>query len=265
MARPRAQKGASTAGAPSGPTSARTSAPRAARARGERITSDALLLRRVPYGEADLILTFFTEARGVLSAAARAARKSVKRFGALEPLHLLRVTLEDRPGADLGHLVEAQIVRPRLGLLADLQRIDAASIALQWVRRASPHRVAEPTLWDDLNALLDELDTGEDPALVRAHLAAMGLRLLQAAGWGLELAACVRCGRECDPEATACIDASRGGLVCRACGGARVILRPARRSALQQARDGDPSVLSPDDATCAIDLVSDALKAHAAT
>lgn len=239
-------------------------AARSRRAPGERFATDALLLRKIAYAEADVIVTFFTEARGVFSAIARAARKSNKRFGVLEPLHLLRITLEDRANAELCHLVEAQIARPRLGLLADLGRIEAASIALQWVRRASPQRVAEPALWRDVNALLDELDAGTTTAAGRAQLAAMGLRLLQGAGWGLQLASCVRCGRPCDAAATACIDAAQGGLVCRACGGAPSVLRPARRRALQRALLGDTAVLSDDDATFAIELVTASLEAHAA-
>jgi DNA repair protein RecO (recombination protein O) len=218
----------------------------------------------VPYGEADAVVTFFTEARGVISAIARAALKSVKRFGALEPLHLLRITVEEKAHADLHLLVEAQLARPRLGLLASLDQIEIASTALQWVRRASPHRVSEPVLWQDINALLDSLDAGPPPAAARAELAAMGLRLLQGAGWGLQLEWCVRCGRECRPEATACIDAAQGGLVCRACGGARMVLRPAMRRALQAALEGDAAELSADDAACAIELVSETLKAHAA-
>ena len=216
------------------------------------------------YGEADVVATFFTEARGVVSAIARAARKSSKRFGVLEPLHLLRVTLEERSGADLSHLVEAQLFRPRLGLLASLDRIEVASTALQWVRRASPPRVQEPMLWQDVNSLLEDLDAGPDPAVARAELAAMGLRLLQGAGWGLQLSSCVRCGRACEASATACIDAAQGGLVCRACGGARLVLRPARRLALQAALDGEPGSLTEDDVTCAIELVTETLRAHAA-
>ena len=241
----------------------RPSSPRARRGPGERFSTDALLLRKVPYGEADAVVTFFTEARGVVSAIARAARKSVKRFGALEPLHLLRVTLEEKPGAELSLLVEAQLARPRLGLLASLDQIEIASTSLQWVRRASPPRVAEPGLWLDVNLLLDSLDAAPDPAESRAQLAAMGLRLLQGAGWGLQLGWCVRCGRECAPEATACIDAAQGGLVCRACGGARIVLRPARRRALQAALEGDAAVLSDDDAACAIQLVTETLESHA--
>jgi len=239
--------------------------PRSRRTPGERFSTDALLLRKVAYGEADVIVTFFTETRGVFSAIARAARKSVKRFGVLEPLHLLRITLEDRPNAELCHLVEAQIARPRVGLLAELSRIEAASIALQWVRRASPQRVVEPALWRDVNQLLDGLDQGTDPAAGRAQLAAMGLRLLQGAGWGLQLASCVRCGRACAESATACIDPAQGGLVCRACGGARVVLPPARRCAFQAALVGGTMVLSEDDATCAIELVTESLEAHHAS
>lgn len=250
--------------------------PSSRRGPGERFASDALLLRKVAYGEADAVVTFFTEARGVVTAIARGARKSVRRFGALEPLHLLRVTLEEKVGVELGVLTEAQLARPRLGLLASLERIEIASMALQWVRRASPPRVAEPALWRDVNALLDALDQGQDvvdgesiegeerAATPRAQLAAMGLRLLQGAGWGLQLEWCVRCGRECAPEATACIDAAEGGLVCRACGGARIVLRPARRRALQAALLGHTGLLSEDDAACAVELVTATLVAHAA-
>lgn len=251
------------AGAKGAPARGRRSSGNRGRAPGERFVTDALLLRKVAYGEADLVVTFFTEERGVASAIARAARRSVKRFGALEPLHLLRVTLEERSGAELHQLVEAGLVRPRLGVLAHLHRIEAASTALQWVRKTSPARVREPALWRDINTLLEELDAGTDEAAARAHLAMMGLRLLSGAGWGLQLASCVRCGRECAPEATACIDAAQGGLVCRACGGARLVLRPARRRAFQAALEGEAATLSEEDAVCAVELVTATLAAHA--
>lgn len=254
----------SSRGSQSGASALASPAARSRKTPGERFATDALLLRRVDYGEADLVVTFFTETRGAVSAIARAARKSVKRFGALEPLHLLRITLEERPGADLCHLVEARLRRPRIHLLDDLSRIESASMALQWVRRASPQRVPEPALWRDVNGLLDELAESPNSASGRAQLAAMGMRLLQGTGWGLQLVSCVRCGRACNENATACIDAAQGGLVCRACGGARTVLRPSLRRALMAALTGEAVELSADDAACAIELVTDSLKAHAA-
>ena len=47
-----------------------------------RITTPAIVLRTVDYGEADRVVTLFTREHGKLSALARGARKSVKRFGA---------------------------------------------------------------------------------------------------------------------------------------------------------------------------------------
>ena len=76
-------------------------------------TTRALVLKRVEYGEADLVLTWFTERFGRVSALARAARKSTRRFaGALEPMHTLELALEERPKSELFVLREARIAQP---------------------------------------------------------------------------------------------------------------------------------------------------------
>jgi DNA repair protein RecO (recombination protein O) len=238
--------------------------PRATRPLGSHLRTEALLVRKVPFGDADVMVTFFTEARGLLSAVARAARRSARRFPALEPMHLLRVSLEERSGADVGMLSEAVLCQPRLGLTADLDKLEAAGQALRWVRRALPPHTPEPDLWREINALLDELDQASSSAapLPRALLAAMGLRLLALVGWGLDLKRCVRCGRPCDPSVSACIDAASGGLVCRSCGGARIVLPEGRLARLRRAIHGDSGALDPEAATVAIDLVNAALDAH---
>lgn len=226
-----------------------------------RLRTEALLVRSAPFGDADVIVTFLTEARGVVSAVARSARKSAKRFPALEPMHLLRVGLEERTGADLLSLAESAIVRPRLGIVQDLERLEAAGAALRWARRAAPPHTPEPALWQEINAFLDQLDApgARSP---RALLAGAGLRLLSAIGWGLELARCVRCGRACEPGASACLDAAEGGLICRACGGARLLLRGERREKLLAASLGEESSLDAEDVRVALEIVDAALAAH---
>lgn len=234
------------------------------RVRTERIRSEALLVRHAPFGDADVVVTFFTEARGIISAVARSARKSSRRFPALESMHLLRVGLEERAGADLAVLVESQIARPRLGLIGSLEKLEAAGRALRWVRKAAPPHTREPALWREINGWLDGLDAaaGDGPS-PDARLAAMGLRLLAAVGWGLELSQCVRCGRACEEGASAGLDPRDGGLVCRACGGGRVILRGDRRERLLAASLGDDGALGADDVRVALEIVEDALLAHA--
>jgi len=223
------------------------------------------VLKRVEYGESDLVLTLFTEAYGRISALARGARKSRRRFsGTLEPMHTLELALEERPKSELFMLRDARIATPRTALTGSLGRLEAAGTALSWVRRSAPPRTPEPELWAALEALLDRLGSREEALSPRLLLAAAGLRILATLGWGLDLERCVRCGKECPPGQVALVDPTHGGLVCRACGGARLRLDAGARERLARAAaSGDPSELGTDDAERALALVEGVLKAHA--
>jgi DNA repair protein RecO (recombination protein O) len=229
---------------------------RGARSSRPSLRTRALLLRRTELGESDLVLALFTESLGRISALARGARKSQKRFGgALEPFHTIALDAEEPGSGELFLLRDASIDTMRLALTANLARMDAAGRALSWVRTAAPPRTAEPAVWRAIIALLDDFEsaTTADPRLA---LAERGLQLLSAFGWGLDLERCVRCGRPCEPGRAAMIDAERGGLICRSCGGARIRLSGALRERLASGAlvDGDADV--------AVDLVERALRAH---
>jgi DNA repair protein RecO (recombination protein O) len=228
-------------------------------------TTRALVLRRTEYGEADLVLSLFTESFGKISALARGARKSTRRFaGSLEAMHTLELRLEERVMSELFSLRDAHIAIPRLGLTASLERLEAAGRALAWVREAAPARTPEPELWAEISALLDRLaarDSDFDPLCL---LAASGLRTLATLGWGLDFERCVRCGKECPVGQPALLDPAKGGLVCRSCGGARQRLEGDLRARLgRAARDGDPTALAKNDAKLALELVERVLRAHA--
>ncbi len=222
----------------------------------------ALLLRRVGYAESDLIVTLMTERLGRVSALARAARKSKKRFGgSLEPMHTLMVTLDQRAGAELALLREARIEHARMRLVSDLDRLEAAGRALGWLRHAAPVDRPEPEAWRRIGELLDRLDDEArfEPA---RELAAHGLLLLDALGWALDFSRCVGCGRACPAGSSASIDPARGGLVCRACGGARIKLTSAARERLEAAAQGRPEALEPGDVVLTLEIVEAALSAH---
>lgn len=222
-------------------------------------TTSALLLRRVEHGESDLVLSLFTRELGKLSALARGARKSRKRFGgALEPFQTLRVEVDEPLSGELFNLREASIEVTRISLTASLDAMDAAGRALGWVRSGSPLRTPEPGVWDAVTSLLDRLDRdGLDARAARLALAEHGLLLLTAFGWGLELERCVRCGKPCEPGRSAMVEPSRGGLVCRQCGGATVKLAGPARARLAE------GALLPEDVDFALRLVERALSAHA--
>lgn len=228
-----------------------------------RIDTRAVLLRKLDYGESDLVLTLFTERLGRLSALARGARKSRRRFGGvLEPMHTLRLSLDERLGAELCLLREAQLERVRHRLVADLDRLDAAGRALGWVRRASPPRTEEPEVWSALESLLDRLDDPGAAPLPRHELAEAGLRLLAAFGWGLDFERCVACGKACPEAQAAMLDVGRGGLVCSSCGGGPTRIGAPLRRRLAEAAAGQSGVLTSADLDLTVDLVDRAFRAH---
>lgn len=232
-----------------------------------RIDSAAFLVRGVPYGEVDLIATFFTRELGKLSAIARGARKSTKRFaGALEPIHGLMVTIEDK-GKELCVLKEARIQRPRTGIAASLEAMEAAGQALRWVRHLCPPRTPEPAAWSSLEELFDFLDglsPGADVSknATRSHLAVFGLRLLSDMGYALELERCIGCSRPCPEGRSAFVDAARGGIVCTSCGGARRTVSADVRGLAVRAQRQTVDVPA-QAASEIISLVEEAMAAHA--
>src|ERR1019366_8830405 len=180
-----------------------------------------------------------TEDAGKVAAVVRGARKGSRRVGgALEPVHTIAVLLDDK-GAELTTLKESRIVQLRTGVVSNLESLDAAGTALRWARHLFPPRTPEPLGWSVLIELLDALDAvpaGSVPP--RRELARAGLAMLAAVGYGLELEQCAVCGRPCPEGRSACVDPARGGLVCRACGGAASVLLPAARDPQHRRRGG---------------------------
>jgi DNA repair protein RecO (recombination protein O) len=226
------------------------------------LESEALVVRAVEVGESDVVVTLVTERAGKLAAVARGARKGSRRIGgALEAMHTVGVLVEDR-GGDLATLKEARIVRLRASLTGSLEALEAAGVALRWARHLFPPRTPEPQGWRVLVDLLDALDSPGDVAPTTA-LAHAGLAMLAAVGYALDLERCVACGRLCPAGRPACVDPARGGLVCRACGGAATLLSPEVREAARALSLAATATADAQSARLVLGVVDRAMAAHA--
>ncbi|MGA3122159.1 MAG: DNA repair protein RecO [Polyangiaceae bacterium] len=225
------------------------------------LESEALVVRTVELGESDVVATLVTEQAGKLAAVVRGGRKGSRRVGgALEPLHTVCVLLDDK-GGELATLKEARIVRLRPRVASDLDALDAAGVALRWARHLFPPRTPEPRGWQVLIELLDALERGS--LSPRTDLARAGLAMLVAVGYGLELEACIVCGRNCPAGRAACLDPARGGLICRACGGASTVLTAGVRDAARALVAGRCGAVSDGQARAVLGVVDRAMAAHA--
>jgi DNA repair protein RecO (recombination protein O) len=227
------------------------------------IDSLALVLGRVNFRESDLILQLFTEKLGRISALARGARSSKKRFsGSLEPIHTLFIELTEKPRGDLHTLREAHIATPRIHLVGDLERLETAGKALSWVKKAAPHHTAEPALFRAIIFLLDELNHPQAQHSPRDLLAGFGVRLLEVLGWGLYLTSCVSCGKPCPDGRAAWLHPERGGIICRECGGGPIRLHGAAREEMRIASQKDGAPVHSEHSANVLLVVDRALAAH---
>ena len=184
-----------------------------------------VVLRTVDYGESDRVVTLLTADRGKLSAFARGARASRRRFaGALEPFTLVALEARERRGAELVSLESAQVERSFAALRGDLARIACAAYACELARELTREAEPHPDLFHLLCAYLEALDAAPPGA---AGLRAFELGALRAAGLGPRLEACARCGEAPAQGPRLRFDPAQGGLLCRRC---EPFASPAARS-----------------------------------
>jgi len=199
----------------------------------EAMVTEGIVLRAIPYGEADLITTLYTRARGRLSALARAARKSQKRFsGALGMFTLSSMQLRGRPGSELWTLQAAEPVRSFASLALDVGAFAHASYATELLRELSPPEVPDEHALELVLAFYAELETQGPHAQV---LRAFELALLDILGLAPVLDRCVSCGSAELDRRGMVLDPSRGGVCCASCAalarqaGVRPLSGPARQ------------------------------------
>jgi DNA repair protein RecO (recombination protein O) len=187
-----------------------------------RFEGEAILLRSVDFGESDRIVHLLTEEGGRLTAIAKAARRSHRRFpGTLDVFNRLYIEGRTRPRAEMAFLERARLVEAHLGLRARAGRYALASFLVEMLDRLAPEGGAG-------------VDSGRLFAFAAESLALLaqveprpGLRLLlelralDALGLRPELGRCVRCGRvagaEIAPGHRVHFHVADGGLVCTAC------------------------------------------------
>src|SRR3989475_11700208 len=129
---------------------------------------DALVLRAIAYGDSDAVVHLLVRGRGRISAFARGARSSRKRFGgALQPFQRVEALLAEREGQELWALREARVVEGHARLREDLHRIAHAGYAAELIHELT--RAGQPA--DALFVLLEDfLSRLEAGAATRARV-----------------------------------------------------------------------------------------------
>jgi DNA repair protein RecO (recombination protein O) len=183
-----------------------------------RIRSEAILLRSVDFGESDRIVHLLCPRTGRLTAIAKGARRSVKRFaGTLDLCNLLRVHVEQRRSQSMPQLEQAVLIHPYLGLREQAARFALACYLLEMIDRMAPEGGAPADLeriYTFTRSALRLVELEQPDARLRVLLE---LRALAALGLRPELRHCVGCGAAPAAGASVGFRVADGGVLCGAC------------------------------------------------
>ncbi|MEE3326443.1 MAG: DNA repair protein RecO [Myxococcota bacterium] len=182
------------------------------------LEGEAIVLRAVEYGEADVIAHLLTPEKGRQTVIAKHARKSRRRFpGSLDLFNHLFVRISKKRRSSLGFLEQAVLRAPFLPLRQQAGRYALASYLVELLDRMAPEEGAGAEmgqLFEFALSALEAIGEVEPDDRLRSF---MELRAFAALGLRPELEHCVRCGGT--PGGTRLgFSVPDGGILCAAHG-----------------------------------------------
>ncbi len=180
------------------------------------IKTEAIVLRSTDYSESDRILTLLTGTHGKLSAIARGAKRSRRRFvGSLDVICLVDVVLFRNKSMELARLDAAKLVDPYGELKGDMERLGYASYMVELTDEFVPPDEPNEAMFEHLKGFLSMLKSVESVESVARFFE---IRLLKLSGLMPHLTGCVCCGKTGLEEKMSFIT-ERGGIFCKDCTG----------------------------------------------
>jgi DNA repair protein RecO (recombination protein O) len=174
--------------------------------------TEAVILRRSDYSEADRIITLFTPGYGKVRVIAKGVRKTKSRLaGHLELF--MRVQLLLATGRNLDIVTQAQIVEPYKRLSDNLRGLSYAYYVAELLDKLTLDEQENRPAYDLLVATLDALDRSDVPDLVVRYYE---LHLLGFLGYRPYLFHCASC-QEPLTEAADRWSIVGGGMLCLRC------------------------------------------------
>lgn len=180
---------------------------------GRSIKTEAIVLRKLRYGEADSIVQLYTRDFGRVGAIAKGVRRANSRFGGrLEPFFRLETMLHEGR-SDLMTLTGAETIAAHTELRTRANSLAAASRLGDFVLRLLDEREQNVAAYNLTANALALFDVDAAAARIEVELA-FRAKLLLAAGFAPELSACVHCGAG---EGLVAFSPAAGGIVCADC------------------------------------------------
>jgi len=193
--------------------------------------TEAIVLRRTDFGEADRLLTVLTPGRGKLRLIAKGARKPASRkSGHVELFSYGRYLVA--VGHDLDIVTQAETIEPFLPLHEDLLRATYAYYVAELTDAFTPEQDENQALFALLKEAMGWLAATDNLPLAARYYE---IHMLGLAGYQPQLFACGGCKKALEPE-TNYFSPAQGTVFCPRCGRERTDAAEVSANALKVLR-----------------------------
>lgn len=184
--------------------------------------TEGIVLKSLPFGEADLIVTYLTIDYGLLKVFAKSPRKIKSRFGSsLEPFTYSKISFIGKEDASLPRLTQSDILRPFYALRENYLRFIDISDMLELNIKFLPEREHHAELFNLLLVTLFKLDLDSSNLLYPLYYR---IKFLEIAGCLPRLDTCGRCGKKTEEDWKSSIrenggnfHIAYGSIICKKC------------------------------------------------
>jgi len=200
-------------------------------ARPRLYRTEAVVLKRTDFGEADKIITLYTPHLGKLRAVAKGVRRPTSKLGGHVELFTHSQMLLAK-GRQLDIVTQSETIHSYRPLREDLTRIALACYAAEMLDKLMEDGVESYPVFELLLHTLERLATAADPELA---LRLYEVMLLGFVGFRPELHHCLNCRALLVPAGNF-FSAVEGGVLCPQCGRSAPNARPLSTNAFKLLR-----------------------------
>lgn len=183
------------------------------------ITTEAIVLKAMKYGETSRIVSLYTRDHGKVSVIAKGARAAKSKYGAaLEPMSHTQVVYYDKENRDLQTLSQADLLSQFRDVIDHPDKLVVGFALIEYIQSVIHGEEAHEPLFDALLRSLKTLNTIERNP--RNVLLRFLLDLSQELGFGIDLSLCLDCRqpfRDDIAQSLIRFDTHDGGFTCGRC------------------------------------------------
>jgi len=179
--------------------------------------TEAIILRTIPFNEADKIVSFLSRGEGRTRGVAPNARRSLKRFGAtLELLTHVRMRYQEHSARDLVRLESCELLDSFFEIQSQYDVAVGSSYIAEICEQLLPEREANDPFFRLVLLVMSEIRRTGD---IWRALTYFDLWAVKLAGFLPPMTACIRCGEALPLTQPAWFRPHWDGLLCKACRG----------------------------------------------